>query len=58
MNWNAENFPKEMEILNPRTREKAIELLNALIDSNIYSEQEAIALAIQQAEEWFYEAEG
>ncbi|MEJ6978881.1 hypothetical protein WG906_00370 [Pedobacter sp. P351] len=58
MKWNAENFPKEMEILNPRTRDKAIELLNTLMGSNIYSEQEAIALAIQQAEEWFYEAEG
>lgn len=58
MKWDAENFPKEMENLNPRTREKAIELLNKLTSNNIYSESEAITLAIQQAEEWFYEAEG
>lgn len=58
MKWDVENFPKEMEILNPRTREKAIELLNNLTNNNLYNESEAIVLAIKQAEEWFYEAEG
>lgn len=57
MGWTFENYPAEMDDLDPRVRKKAIEVANDLLLKGI-SEQEIITEAIKQAQEWFLNLEG
>lgn len=50
MPWTQRNYPDSMKNLEPRVRNKAIEIANALLDD--YEEGRAIAIATSQAKEW------
>jgi len=51
MPWNAEYFPSSMRHLGRATREKAIEIANALLEEGM-SEGKVIRIAIAKAKEW------
>ncbi|MGD6815912.1 DUF2188 domain-containing protein [Metabacillus sp. 84] len=51
MPWNSRNYPESMKNLPGKTRKKAIEIANALLDEK-YEEGRAIAIATAQAEKW------
>ncbi|WP_211745242.1 DUF2188 domain-containing protein [Paenibacillus sp. Marseille-Q4541] len=51
MPWDKNDYPPSMKNLNPRVRNKAIEIANALLDDG-YEEGRSIAIATAQAEEW------
>ncbi|WP_461789449.1 DUF2188 domain-containing protein [Pedobacter sp.] len=58
MKWTLENYPLEMEELEPRTREKAIEIANRLKSEGNIKELSIVEEAIRQAKEWSLEMEG
>ncbi|MBM7605597.1 uncharacterized protein YdaT [Metabacillus crassostreae] len=49
MSWTKSDYPESMKNLSTETRNKAIEIANALLDDN-YEEGRAISIAISQAE--------
>lgn len=51
MPWDKNDYPPSMKNLEPRVRNKAIEIANALLDEK-YEEGRAIAIATSKAEEW------
>jgi uncharacterized protein YdaT len=51
MPWNKRNYPVSMKNLEPRVREKAVEIANALLEEG-YEEGRAIAIATSKAKEW------
>ncbi|MCM3784166.1 DUF2188 domain-containing protein [Neobacillus mesonae] len=51
MPWNKNDYPPSMKNLDPRIREKAVEIANALLDDG-YEEGRSIAIATAQAKEW------
>ncbi|MBU7316936.1 DUF2188 domain-containing protein [Paenibacillus oleatilyticus] len=51
MPWNKRDYPVSMKNLEPRVREKAVDIANALLDEG-YEEGRAIAIATAQAKEW------
>lgn len=51
MPWSKDDYPQSMKNLTAKTREKAIEIANALLEDG-YDEGRAIAIATSQAEEW------
>jgi len=51
MPWTNENYPVSMKHLPDRTREKAIEIANALLNNNV-DEGIAIATGIKNARKW------
>jgi len=51
MPWNADYFPTSMRHLSPQTREKAIEIANALLEAGM-AEGQAIRIAIAKAKQW------
>ncbi len=51
MPWNESYFPRSMAHLPVRTREKAIEIANALLAEG-YDEGKAIRIAIAPAKRW------
>lgn len=51
MPWNKTDYPPSMKNLEPRVRNKAIEIANALLGEG-YEEGRSIAIATAQAEEW------
>ncbi len=52
MPWNKGDYPPSMKKnLDPRVREKAVEIANALLKDG-YEEGRAIAIATAKAEEW------
>lgn len=53
-----EYFPLEMDDLEPRVRQKAIEIANKLISEGNQSNPQLVRQAIAQAEEWFLDLEG
>ena len=53
MKWTSKNFPLEMEGLEPRVREKAIEIANQLKQQGTVRELSIVEEAIKQAMEWF-----
>ena len=57
MDWTFEDFPVELNQLNVKVKNKAIEIANDLVKQG-YSKEEAIKTAIKQAEEWYYNSEG
>lgn len=58
MKWTSEQYPLEMEELEPRTREKAIEIANRLKSEGSIKELSIVEEAIRQAKEWSLEMEG
>lgn len=53
MKWTLENFPLEMNNMEPRVREKAIEIANQLKKEGKIKELSIVTEAIKQTEEWF-----
>ncbi|OBA05595.1 hypothetical protein A9P44_12870 [Paenibacillus polymyxa] len=51
MPWNKYDYPPSMKNLEPRVREKAVDIANALLREG-YEEGRSIAIATAQAEEW------
>ncbi|WP_338776524.1 DUF2188 domain-containing protein [Metabacillus sp. FJAT-52054] len=51
MPWSKQDYPDSMKNLPDKTREKAIEIANALLEDK-YDEGRAIAIATSQAEKW------
>ncbi|WIV18098.1 DUF2188 domain-containing protein [Paenibacillus polygoni] len=51
MPWNKTDYPPSMKNLEPRVRNKAIEIANALLGEG-YEEGRSIAIATAQVEEW------
>ncbi|MGG4490527.1 DUF2188 domain-containing protein [Metabacillus idriensis] len=51
MPWTKQDYPSSMKNLPGKTREKAIEIGNALLDDG-YEEGRAIPIAVSQAEKW------
>lgn len=51
MPWTKQDYPASMKNLPVKTREKAIEIANALLDDG-YEEGRAIPIAVSQAEKW------
>lgn len=53
MPWSKNDYPPSMKNLEPRVRNKAVEIANALLEEN-YDEGRAIAIAIAtaKAQEW------
>lgn len=51
MPWNRNDYPRSMTRLPAETREKAIEIANALLAEG-YDEGRAIRIAIAQAKRW------
>ncbi len=52
MPYSKDEYPDSMKNLNPELREKAIEILNALIDNGKMNKGMAIATATKKAKEW------
>ena len=51
MPWTSERYPPSMRHLEPRVRDKAIEIANALLDEGM-EEGRAIRIAIAKARQW------
>lgn len=51
MPWTKNDYPPSMKNLEPRIRDKAIEIANALLEDGS-EEGRAIAIATSQAEKW------
>ncbi len=51
MPWNYENYPDSMKNFDEKTRNKAIDIANALLEEG-YEEGRAIPIAISQAKKW------
>lgn len=51
MPWNKNDYPPSMKNLDPRIRNKAVEIANALLEEG-YEEGRAIAIGTAKAEEW------
>ena len=51
MPWSKGDYPPSMKNLDPRVREKAVEIANALLEEGS-EEGRAIAIATAKAEEW------
>lgn len=52
MTYTKQNFPRAMKNLNPEIREKAIDILNALVDEKQQELDMAIPTAISRAKDW------
>ncbi len=52
MPWTRENYPDSMKNLDNKTRNKAIQIANALVDKEQMGEERAIPIAISKAKEW------
>jgi uncharacterized protein YdaT len=51
MPWNKSKYPDSLKNFDPRVRNKAIDIANALLEEG-YEEGRAIAIAASQAKEW------
>lgn len=51
MPWKKGDYPPSMKNLEPRVRNKAVEIANALLEDG-HEEGRAIAIATAKAEEW------
>ncbi|KRN93215.1 hypothetical protein [Pediococcus stilesii] len=51
MPWSKNDYPDSMKNLSEKVRNKAIEIVNALLDEG-YKEERAIPIGISQAEKW------
>lgn len=51
MPWSKHDYPPSMKNLEPRVRNKAVEIANALLEED-YDEGRAITIATAKAQEW------
>lgn len=51
MPWSTDDYPASLKNLDPKVRNKAIEIANALLDEN-YSDERAISIATAKAHEY------
>ncbi|PLR81026.1 MULTISPECIES: hypothetical protein [Bacillus] len=51
MPWSKNDYPDAMKNLDPKVREKAIEIANALLEDG-YEDGRAIPIAIDKAKEY------
>ncbi len=51
MPWSKHDYPPSMKNLEPRVRNKAVEIANALLEEDD-DEGRAIAIATAKAQEW------
>jgi uncharacterized protein YdaT len=51
MPWTKDDYPESLKNFEPRMRNKAVEIANALLEDG-YEEGRAIAIATSQAKEW------
>ena len=51
MTWTKRDYPDSMKNLDDKTRNKAIEIANAMLDDG-YEEGRAISISISQAKDW------
>jgi len=51
MPWTMKQYPLSMKHLTPKTRKKAIEIANALLEDHV-EERIAIATGIKNAKAW------
>lgn len=58
MKWTLENHPLEMNDLDPKVREKAIEIANQLKKEGEINELSIVDEAIKRAQDWFLNMEG
>jgi len=58
MNWTFKNIDTHLKNLQPKVKEKALQIAGELNKNKNYSEEEALIEGIKRAEEWFYNLEG
>ena len=58
MDWMFEDFKTDLDGLNSKVREKALEIAKELVEKKDLPAKEALQEAIIGAEEWFYDIEG
>ena len=58
MDWMFQDFRTDLDGLNPKVREKALEIAKELVEKKDLPAKEALQQAIMRAEEWFYDIEG
>ena len=58
MDWTFENFKNDLENLEPKVRDKAIEIAKKLMKEEGYTEASAIKEGMDRAEEWFMDIGG
>ena len=58
MKWTFEDYGADLKNLNPRVRDKALEIANRLMEEEDYSEGEAIKQGIKEAQEWNLDRQG
>jgi len=56
MPWTMNDYTSSMKNLNETTRKKAIDIANSMINEG-YKEDQAIPIAIDQAKEWYENAD-
>ncbi|PLR98861.1 hypothetical protein [Bacillus sp. T33-2] len=52
MPWTQDDYPVSMKNLDPKVRNKAIEIANALVEDEKYEDGKAIPIAIDKAKEY------
>ncbi len=52
MPWDKKNYPDSMKNLDPKVRNKAIEIGNAMLEKESMDEGRVIPIAISKAREW------
>lgn len=55
---NHTEYEKELRELEPKVKEKALEIAHKLLSEKKYSEEKAIKEGIKLAEAWFMDLEG
>jgi len=53
-----QDFKPDLDSLDPKVREKVLEIAGQLVSEKNYTKKKAIAEAIVKAEEWFYDLGG
>ncbi|WP_152656105.1 DUF2188 domain-containing protein [Oceanobacillus sp. CFH 90083] len=56
MVWTLNDYPESMKNLDKPVRKKAIDIANSMLDDG-YKEGRAIPIAIEQAKEWYQNAD-
>ncbi len=58
MDWMFKDFKPDLDSLDPRVKEKALEIAKQLVSEKNYTKKRAISDAIVKAEERFYDLGG
>lgn len=56
---NPQDFPEALKDLNPKVREKAVEIANELLEEDdALTPRQAVEVAVARAERWYYDQAG